>query len=214
MTASTFRVAAACALAISAVATSGAAMAQKTANFAGPMALTAVPSVFDAQRATIVVEFDVAGIQSVNALGDAGNAIRTLNIGAGSEVTGIGWNVSLNAIAPSYLSEMAVTFGDSTTYFVNLTPGNAPNPGTASYSSGGIVDLVGLGFNFAVGSDGLLNMQFFESFDDGPGVDGEWVSGSLSLQIAQVVPEPSTYALMAMGLLAMGAYARRRGNQS
>jgi hypothetical protein len=158
--------------------------------------------------------FDVSGIFSVDALGDPLNEVYDISIGTNSEVVGIGWDVSLFADSPSWLSEMVVNFGSSSAAFVNLTVGIGDNePGTQSYSSGGIVDLVGIGLNFSVNADGILRMEFFESFDDFPDDwDGRWLSGALSIQTADTgaVPEPATWAMMIAGFGLVGLAARRR----
>lgn len=154
---------------------------------------------------------NVAGIDSIGAEGAAGNVVLTYNIGANSAVTGIGWDVNVSAFSPSWLSELVVGFGSSTAGAVNLSVGAGDDmAGTASYSSGGIVDLIGLGLNFNVNADGVLRLEFFEGFNDGAvSPDGRWNSGLLTIQVA-AIPEPASYGLMAIGLLAVGAAARRR----
>lgn len=161
--------------------------------------------------ATTVFNFNVAGINSWDADGDPSNSVFTINIGPGAEVVGIGWDVTINAIAPSWQSEAAVMFGSSSVPFqVALTPGDVDASGTGSYASGGIVDLIGLGFNFTVDGDGLLRLEFFEQFDDEDDViDATWVSGNLAIEVA-AIPEPATYGMMALGLLGLSAAARRR----
>lgn len=158
-----------------------------------------------------VVTFDVSGIFSNEPLGNALNEVFPIAVGANSTVVGVGWDVTLFADSPSWLSEMVVGMGSSSQGFLNLTPGVGDDfSGTATYSSGGIVDLVGLNLSFQVGPDGVLRLEFFEAFNDFAGDwDGKWESGTLSFAIAQV-PEPSTYGLMALGLLGVGAMVRRR----
>ena len=158
--------------------------------------------------------FDVTGIFSNDGLGAAINERRTLNVGSNARITGLGWNVTLFADSPSWLSEMAVTFGSSSnTDIVRLRPGIGVNsPGTETFSSGGLVDLIGLGLDFSVDADGLLRMEFFETFVDWPGDwDGIWQSGLLTIEAttASSVPEPATLGLLALGLAAVAARRRR-----
>lgn len=155
---------------------------------------------------------NVAGISSFGELGDAGNTVINLNVGANAEITGIGWDVIVSAFDPSWLSELTVSFESSDQaagVFLNVSADDLPGL-NAAYSSGGVVDLIGLGLNFAVGADGILRIEFFEGFDDASvSPDGLWNSGTLTIQTS-VVPEPGTYGLMALGLLGVVGAARRR----
>lgn len=161
---------------------------------------------------------DVSGILSVDQFGDPLNEVRNLQIGSSARVIGIGWDVTLFADSPSWLSEMRVAFGStSVPALVLLTPGiGDDSPGTQAYSSGGVVDLVGLGLDFAVDADGVLRMEFFESFDDfANDWDGRWERGALTIRVegGHEVPEPSIYALMLLGLAGVAGAARRRARQ-
>ncbi len=177
-----------------------------TSDLAGPIGSPAL-----APAATSTVVIDVTGRRSFDGRGAAINDLVDLNIGAGAEVIGIGWDVTLTGIDPSYQSEIAVGFGSSVQGFVNLRPGiAATSPGTGAFSSGGVLDLIAPGLNFSVGDDGVLRLEFFETFDDAAGeLDGTWDSGTITLQLAAVVPEPTTYGMMALGLLGVAAAARR-----
>lgn len=161
---------------------------------------------------------DVTGIFSVDPFGDPLNEVRTLQIGASARVIGIGWDVTLFADSPSWLSEMRVAFGSTgVPAIVFLTPGvGDDSPGTQAYSSGGVVDLIGLGLDFNVDADGVLRMEFHETFDDfADDWDGVWESGSLTIRVEDrhEVPEPSIYALMLLGLAGVAGAARRRARQ-
>jgi len=91
---------------------------------------------------------------------------------------------------------------------ISLTPGVRDDfPGTGTYSSGGIVSLIASGQDFHLSSDGLLNLEFFESFDDVAGApDAIFLPGS-TLTIHQF-PTPGSLAIL--GITGLAATRRRR----
>ncbi|PZP36811.1 MAG: hypothetical protein DI603_00775 [Roseateles depolymerans] len=111
------------------------------------------------------------------------------------------------------MSDIAVQFSDSAATqdtAISLAPSATNAAGTASYASSGLVDLTAANLSFAVGSDGKLRLEFYETWDDIAGAqDGTWNSGTLTLSVT-AVPEPATYGLMALGLLGVLLAARRR----
>lgn len=158
---------------------------------------------------TLVV--DVAGIQSIDEIGAPDNTVLTFNVGANTVINSLSWNVSLQANSPSWLSEIQVSFGSTSgTDGVTFSPGfGDDNSGTGTYS--GSANLADYGLEFQVGADGILRLEFHEGFYDGASpADGVWTSGNLTFGITQAVPEPSTYGLMALGLIGVGFVARRR----
>ena len=157
-----------------------------------------------------LIDIDVTGVQSFDLIGDAGNTVLLFNIGAGKMLNSLSWQVSLLARDPSYLSEMQVSFGNSSGLIQgSAAPGSADGfSGTGSYS--GQVDLTPLALS--VGADGLLRIEFHEQFKDlAAGVaDGQWSSGKLTFDVAAApVPEPASAALLLLGLGLVGVQLRR-----
>lgn len=178
---------------------------------ASSAALLALPS--QASTMTITRTLDVTGIASNDELGSADNVSFQWNIGAGSRLVGFGWNVSLFADSPSWLSEASVYLSNGSGNYLDLAPGlGDQQSGEGSYVSD-IIDLVAAGLDFAVGEDGLLSFEFYDAADDFVGGwDAIWTSGLLTLQI-EVIPEPGSQALVALALLGMLAVMQRRRSQ-
>ncbi|MCV2363534.1 PEP-CTERM sorting domain-containing protein [Paucibacter sp. DJ1R-11] len=178
------------------------------ANRAIPISGAAFESNVNALSSQVV---DVAGIKSFGEYGAAGNVVLNFFVGANATITTVDWNVNLTANDPSWLSELTVAFGSSAGGDgVVFSPGYGDDDfGTSTYS--GSASLVDLGLSFQVGADGILRLEFHEVYND-PSVnpDGVWNSGNLTFGVAAPVPEPSTYGMMALGLLGVAAVARRR----
>lgn len=175
-------------------------------------AMAVVLPAAQANAATLIVS--VAGAQGYDDFGGTGNTIQTFNIGAGSHITGVTYSVNITANGASWLSEATLAFTDSLLNAgVFLSPGFADdNPGTASYSES--ADLISLGLDFVVGADGILRLEYFDSFVDGELPDSIWNSGTVTFTYepvgATAVPEPATWAMMIAGFGMVGFGLRRR----
>lgn len=156
-------------------------------------------------------EFDVTGIQSSGTFAAPGfvttiDLASALGFAAGTQltVTGIGWDVAITAFAPSWLSEMAVSFDG----IVSLRPGAGFDvSGSSLFSSGGIIKLADVSLPDIVLPSGMLTLSFYETFEDGSvNPDGIWDGGSITIQVAEKVPAPGAVALLGIA----GFAARRR----
>lgn len=167
-------------------------------------------------RAGLTYDFDVGGIESWDLVGDSSNTViefdlaAALGLASGTSIAfnGIGWDVTISTVGASWLSEARIYFDDNISpdlVGLFLSPGIADGtPGTGSYSSGGILKLADAGIDDVVLPNGILRMEFNESFDDvADAVDAIW-SGTLTLQ---AIPAPGTLALLGLGGFAA---ARRR----
>jgi MYXO-CTERM domain-containing protein len=150
------------------------------------------------------ITVDVSGMQFNDAQGSPLNQILSVAIGAGNVVTGIAWNVNLTSIGASWASEAVMGFEGQ----INLTVATEANPVTnMNYDSMGFVDISDAGLpNITVGADGILDIEFFESFVDNGGTGDNFFEAGSSITLA-VTPTPSSLAVLGLGGLVAG---RRR----
>lgn len=181
------------------------------------LAVAAALCVGSAQAATVTTTctFDVTGIFSNEFQGDALNEWHSLNVAPNGRLTAVGWDVSLYADTPSWLSEMTVGIYGLDDGLA-LRPGAGVNAaGAMDFSSGGLVDLVELGLDFEVDVGGVLWLECYEiNWNDYDGDwDGIWESGTLTFAVTTTssdVPEPASFGLAGLALLGLGLSNSRR----
>ena len=130
------------------------------------------------------------------------NALAGLPAGSLVIVHGIAWDVTINTVGGSWLSEAYVSQVDLNGNGIYLHPGAGDNfAGTAAYNSGGWIDYTDNGLPETMLTDGVLYMEYFESFDDvADAIDAYW-NGTLQYDIT-VVPAPASVLLLGLGLVA------------
>lgn len=155
------------------------------------------------------ISVDLVNVESWDAEGDLDNMTMTVNIGAGNSLVSIGWNVTVETVGPSWLSEATMSFSNTTGpagLFLSVGSGNDA-PGVMNFDSGGLIDLTDNAIpNIVADADGLIHIEFFESYDDVDGAIDAFLNGKLTLGI-DAIPAPGAAALFGLGGLAA---ARRR----
>ncbi len=193
-------------IAIAGLASAAAADAALTANpnYAGHNA--GPRSNFASGTMTVAVDYDHWDLNL-----DPDNVVISIDLnaalggvaGADAFVTGIGWDTTIMAFDPSWLSESSYDFGGQ----IFLAPGAGDDfSGTSSYSSGGIVDLSDNGLPDILAAGGVLTIEMFEGFDDFPDAVDSHQSGTLTLVVDYKVPAPAGMAVLGLG----GLVATRR----
>lgn len=166
-----------------------------------------------ALAAGIQVPVDVSGLQFWDPVGDVNNVVLNVNIAAAlglpngtpCTMTGIGWDVEINAPSPSWISEARFYFDDNIAPdFVGLflTPGVGNNaPGVGRFASP-VLKLQPNGIPDIPLPNGILRIELFDSFDDFPNAVDDFC-GPNSFLIVQAVPEPASIGLLVLGGLAL-----------
>ncbi len=193
-----------------------------------PAALSATVAVIPATTAGFI-DIDLAGWKTYGGFGSALNPIVGFDIGAGSVVTGFsysGLSFTANSDLPewtSWLSDLTLsvnpTNGDTSTQFLDWSPSTIGGGGSETGLSGswnggsGQAGPFGAGVPFTA-ADGLIFVTVYDGFDDPFGDDGSVLDTTITAGTMRVfitpVPEPGTYGMMALGLLAIGAAMRQR----
>ena len=148
---------------------------------------------------------DVSGSQFFDEQGAAVNEILSVLVGSGASITNIAWDVNLttftdpNATFPSWASEATMSFEGAEN--VNVS-GDGFGVVNQNYTGSQASALV-------LGVDGILDIEFFESFDDSTGnADSAFEAGSsITLSGSNFVPTPGSLAVLGLGGLVAG---RRR----
>jgi hypothetical protein len=191
-----------------------AALPAHAANHAGWRAVHAGSAIGGSGPSLVAPDLVVslAGLTSYDAQGEAINTTLSVSAAASTPVDLISWNISLSTIGESWLSEAGVLITNADGDGVFFNPGFGDDfSGTGTYT--GSASLLDAGISFSVGADGKLYFEFYEDFDDNPGAaDATYTAGGITFGGIGVaaVPEPGTYGLMALGMLAVVGAARRR----
>jgi len=154
---------------------------------------------------------DVSGTEFFDAFGDSSNTILSVLVGASASITSISWDLNLttytdpNASFPSWASEANIDFNGLLNLQVSGTADGVVNENNAGTAN--MTDV--LGGPLVLGADGLLNMEFYESFDDSAdNADSGMKDGStITLNGNGFVPTPGSMAVLGLGGLVAG---RRR----
>jgi hypothetical protein len=187
-------------------------MRTKNSMLTGLCAAMLATAGLSAQAASF--DIDLAGWVAAGDFGDVGNSFQVLNVGAGQTVTGWTYtNLEFTTTGDSWMSELVVSVNeDDISDWLDWSPSSTNAGGTFGPADGAWGDAAGSPGPFGAGGpfvsqSGDLYIETYLSWFDPPPVGINIQSGTLHIQ---VVPEPGTYGLMALGLFAVGAAVRRR----
>tara|TARA_R110002073_G_scaffold336260_1_gene531429 strand:+ start:188994 stop:189515 length:522 start_codon:yes stop_codon:yes gene_type:complete len=167
-----------------------------------PIALAFIAATAGLASADSLV-IDVSGTQFFDDQGAAINTTLNIYVGYSATITNISWDVNLttftqpNATFPSWASEAVMLFQGAETVNVSNDAFGVVNQNYAGSQASALV----------LGADGILEIEFFESFDDAAGfADAQFEAGSTITIHGYAHPTPSSLAAFA----AFGLFTSRR----
>jgi len=166
------------------------------------IALAVIAATAGLATAQSTMTIDLSGTQFFDGLGDSSNEIVSVFVGASFEITNIEWDLNLttftdpNASFPSWASEANIDFNGLLNLQISTTASGVVNENSAGSAP---VSLI-------LGADGMLNMEFWESFDDSADNADSALKDNSSITITYT-PAPSAMAVLGLGGLVAG---RRR----
>ncbi len=172
--------------------------------------------------ATAFIDINLADWQSFGGFGRPTNTQIIVGVGEGNTVLGFDYsNLSFTTEGGSWLSELTLSVNSTDgEQYMDWSPSVIDDAGSASSLTGswggpeGAAGPFGAGGSFSV-ANGQLLITVYEGFDDPFGDtglvrDAVIASGTMRVYLASPIPEPGTYGMMALGLLAVGAVMRKR----
>jgi PEP-CTERM motif-containing protein len=169
------------------------------------------------------VEVNLAGWQALGAFDASDDTDNTRlvisNLGTGTTITGFDYtNLSFTTSGDSYLSEFVISVNNTgITQWLDWRPSTTQAGGSLGPISGSFGGPTGQGGPYGAGGpftlvDGqVLVTTYLSYFIDPVGITVQ--SGSLRVNFSQV-PEPSSYAMVALGLAGLAGVRRRRRSDS
>lgn len=152
---------------------------------------------------------DISGLSAYDELGQSVDQVLDAVAFANSDIHGIGWNLQVETIGDSWLSDLRMQFRSSNgeSYDTALF-GSNDGPGQGQSFVAMVEFWSDLGFHFLQGQDGVFEVELYDTVVDNPGgAEATLMDGSV-LYIQYWVPSPGTLALFGAGGL-MAARRRR-----
>jgi hypothetical protein len=176
--------------------------------------LLCVGGIAQAAGSSSYVDINIAEWTSTARFGEPGNTEVFPYVGMGALVTGFEYlGLTFTALGASYQSEFTLSVNNQdASEFMDWNPSLVEASGSFGPASGswGGADGAGTGSPFTVAeADGKIWVTVYETFDD-DGIDAVVSAGTLRIHFTPAIPEPSTYGLMALGLLGVTFAVRRR----